>query len=128
LAALNHGTFRSPIRAARRRTLRAATQASEIGEIKITEDQNLIISIQVTGVDIEPILRAAEANDNAGNRRADPESCLLNSRFQIPVACSPPTSSTGAAPGARWSCHENARDDRRPARSRALDGGAGLSV
>ena len=24
---------------------------------------------QVTGVDIEPILRAAEANDNAGNRR-----------------------------------------------------------
>jgi hypothetical protein len=43
--------------------------ASEIGEIKITEDQNPIISIQVTGVDIEPILRAAEANDNAGNRR-----------------------------------------------------------
>jgi len=28
-----------------------------------------VISIQVTGVDIEPILRAAEANDNAGNRR-----------------------------------------------------------
>ncbi|HQC98291.1 MAG TPA: phage resistance protein, partial [Aquabacterium sp.] len=43
--------------------------ASEIGEIKITEDQNPVISIQVTGVDIEPILRAAEANDNGGNRR-----------------------------------------------------------
>ena len=44
--------------------------AGEIGEIKITDDHaTRSISIQVTGVDIEPILRAAEANDNAGNRR-----------------------------------------------------------
>ncbi|MEY4562235.1 MAG: hypothetical protein RLZZ618_1512 [Pseudomonadota bacterium] len=71
LAALNHGTFRSPIpgREAQDVLRKFRDWASEIGEIKITEDQNPIISIQVTGVDIEPILRAAEANDNPGNRR-----------------------------------------------------------
>lgn len=71
LAALNHGTFRSPIpgREAQDLLRKCRDWASEIGEIKITEDQNPIISIQVTGVDIEPILRAAEANDNSGNRR-----------------------------------------------------------
>jgi hypothetical protein len=71
LAALNHGTFRSPIpgREAQDVLRKCRDWASEIGEIKITEDQNPLISIQVTGIDIEPILRAAETNDNAGNRR-----------------------------------------------------------
>jgi hypothetical protein len=71
LAALNHGTFRSPIpgREAQDVLRKCRDWASEIGEIKITDDQNPVISIQVTGVDIEPILRAAEANDNVGNRR-----------------------------------------------------------
>lgn len=71
LAALNHGTFRSPIpgREAQDVLRKCRDWASEIGEIKITEDQNPVISIQVTGVDIEPILRAAEVNDNTGNRR-----------------------------------------------------------
>ncbi len=71
LATLNHGTFRSPVpgREAQDVLRKCRDWASEIGEIKITEDQNPIISIQVTGVDIEPILRAAEANDNPGNRR-----------------------------------------------------------
>lgn len=71
LAALNHGTFRSPIpgREAQDVLRKCRDWASEIGEIKITEDQNPIISIQVTGVDIEPILRAAYLNDNPGNKR-----------------------------------------------------------
>lgn len=71
LAALNHGTFKSPIpgREAQDVLRKCRDWASEIGEIKITEDQNPVVSIQVTGVDIEPILRAAKANDNAGNRR-----------------------------------------------------------
>lgn len=71
LAALNHGTFRSPIpgREAQDVLRKCKDWAGEIGEIKITEDQNPIVSIQVTGVDIEPILRAAEVNDNTGNRR-----------------------------------------------------------
>ena len=71
LAALNHGTFKSPIpgREAQDVLRKCRDWASAIGEIKITEDQNPVVSIQVTGVDIEPILRAAETNDNAGNRR-----------------------------------------------------------
>lgn len=71
LAALNHGTFKSPIpgREAQDVLRKCRDWASEIGEIKITEDHNPVVSIQVTGVDIEPILRAAEANDNPGNRR-----------------------------------------------------------
>ncbi len=71
LAALNHGTFRSPIpgREAQDVLRRCRDWAGDIGEIKITEDQNPIISLQVTGVDIEPILRAAEVHDNTGNRR-----------------------------------------------------------
>jgi hypothetical protein len=71
LAALNHGTFKSPIpgRESQDVLRKCREWASEIGEIKITEDQNPVVSIQVTGVDIEPILRAAESNDNAGNRR-----------------------------------------------------------
>lgn len=71
LAALNHGTFRSPIpgREAQDVLRKCKDWAGEIGEIRVTDDQNPLISIQVTGVDIEPILRAAEANDNVGNRR-----------------------------------------------------------
>jgi hypothetical protein len=71
LAALNHGTFRSPIpgREAQDVLRKCRDWNSEIGEIKITEDKNPVVSIQVTGIDIEPILRSAEANDNAGNRR-----------------------------------------------------------
>jgi hypothetical protein len=85
LAALNHGTFRSPIpgREAQDVLRKCRDWASEIGEIKITEDQNPIISIQVTGVDIEPILRAAEANDNAGNRRRRVREALFR-ELEIP--------------------------------------------
>lgn len=85
LAALNHGTFRSPIpgREAQDVLRKCRDWASEIGEIKITEDQNPIISIQVTGVDIEPILRAAEANDNAGNRRKRVRDALFK-ELEIP--------------------------------------------
>ena len=80
LAALNHGTFRSPIpgREAQDVLRKCRDWASEIGEIKITEDQNPVVSIQVTGVDIEPILRAAEANDNAGNRRKKVRDALFD--------------------------------------------------
>jgi hypothetical protein len=71
LAALNHGTFRSPIpgRESQDVLRKCRDWAGEIGEIKITDEQNQVISIQVTGIDFEPILRAAEASDNAGNRR-----------------------------------------------------------
>ncbi len=71
LAALNHGTIRSPIPGQEAQlVLRKIKEwASEVGEIKFGDDQNPVISIQITGVDLEPILRAAETNDNEGNRR-----------------------------------------------------------
>jgi hypothetical protein len=79
LAALNHGTFKSPIpgREAQDVLRKCKDWSTKIGELKVTEDQNPVVSIQVTGVDIEPILRAAEANDNAGNRRKKIRECLF---------------------------------------------------
>ncbi len=71
LAALNHGTFRSPIpgQEAQQVLRKVRDWAGEVGEIKVTEDANPVISIQITGVDLEPVIRAAEGNDNPGNRR-----------------------------------------------------------
>lgn len=72
LAALNHGTFRSPIPGRETQDIlrKFRNWASEIGEIKVASDaNNPLISIQVTGVDIEPIVRGADREDNAGNRR-----------------------------------------------------------
>jgi hypothetical protein len=71
LAALNHGTFRSPIPGRETQDVlrKCRDWAAEVGEIKVTEDTNPVISIQVTGVDIELIVRGAEAHDNPGNRR-----------------------------------------------------------
>lgn len=71
LAALNHGTFRSPIPGQEAQDLlrKCRNWAGEIGELRLTEDMSPTISIHVTGVDIEPILRAASAHDNPGNRR-----------------------------------------------------------
>ncbi|MEY8689675.1 MAG: phage resistance protein [Leptothrix sp. (in: b-proteobacteria)] len=71
LTALNHGTFRTPIpgREAQDVLRKCKNWAAEIGEIRVTEDANPVISIQVTGVDIDPIVRAAESIDNVGNRR-----------------------------------------------------------
>lgn len=87
LAALNHGSFRSiiPGQEAQLVLRKLRDWAGEIGEIKVGEDQNPVISIQITGVDLEPILRAAEANDNEGNRRKLVRD-LLFSQLGIPDA------------------------------------------
>lgn len=72
LTALNHGTIRSPIpgREAQDVLRKCKEWAADIGEIKVTDDANSLISIQVTGVDIEPIVRGpAASSDNPGNRR-----------------------------------------------------------
>lgn len=71
LAALNHGSVVSPIpgREAQDVLKKCRDWAAEVGEIKIVDDQNPTVSIQITGVDIEPILKGAEIFDNPGNRR-----------------------------------------------------------
>src|SRR4029077_2128915 len=45
------------------------TWAAQVGEIKLTDDMNPVISLQITGVDVEPILANAAHYDNDGNRR-----------------------------------------------------------
>ena len=72
LAALNHGTIKSPIpgREAGSVLKKCRSWAGQVGEIKISDDGlSSIISIQLSGVDTDSILENAKVNDNAGNRR-----------------------------------------------------------
>ncbi|MGV0029259.1 hypothetical protein [Phormidesmis priestleyi] len=71
LAALNHGTIKTPI-AGREGSIvlnLCKTWAASVGEIRISEEQNPSISIQLSGVDTERIFKQAEGEvDNRGNR------------------------------------------------------------
>ncbi len=72
LAALNHGTIRSPIPGLEAQTvlLKCRKWAGQVGEIKFSEDPvNPTIGIQLTGVDTDSIIDQARINDNEGNRR-----------------------------------------------------------
>jgi hypothetical protein len=71
LAALNHGTIKTPIegREAQEVLRRVRTWAASVGEIRIGEGQNPTITVQLTGVDTEAILAKARGEDSMGNRR-----------------------------------------------------------
>lgn len=72
LAALNHGSVRSPIpgRESSMVLSKLRNWAAEIGEIKLGEEStNPVVTIQITGVDTAPILANARQFDNEGNRR-----------------------------------------------------------
>jgi hypothetical protein len=74
LAALNHGSIRSPIPGAETKAVlnRCRGWASQVGEIKIGEDpgnSNPTISLQLSGVDTEGILEKVRSIDNDGNRK-----------------------------------------------------------
>ncbi len=71
LAALNHGTIRSPIRGKEAAAVlqKCKQWAAEVGEIKIGEEPtNPTVSVQLSGVDTEAILAAASHEDNPGNQ------------------------------------------------------------
>jgi hypothetical protein len=71
LAALNHGTIRSPLPNGEASTILAKVRgwASHAGEIQISTDAgNPLISMQLSGVDIEGVLENARNIDNFGNR------------------------------------------------------------
>ena len=70
LAALNHGTIRSPIPGREAQTVlrKCRAWAGQVGEIKISEDANPVISIQLSGVDTESILEQAQIHDSDGAR------------------------------------------------------------
>lgn len=71
LAALNHGTIRSPIPGRETAAVlqRCRDWAAQVGELKISDDPvNPVISLQLSGVDTESILKAAQQEDNLGNQ------------------------------------------------------------
>ncbi len=71
LAALNHGTIRTPIpgREGQEVLRRCRTWAASVGEIRIGEEvTNPTISVQLSGVDTETIIEQARREDNQGNR------------------------------------------------------------
>ncbi|MHB8973729.1 MAG: hypothetical protein ACYC3X_26100 [Pirellulaceae bacterium] len=71
LAALNHGTIRSPIpgKEAGLVLQKVKDWSSQVGEIKVERDTpNPTITIQLSGVDTEAIIAAAEHEDNSGNQ------------------------------------------------------------
>lgn len=71
LAALNHGTIKSPIPGQEASIVRERLRqfAARCGQIKFSDSGNQpIISIQVSGVDLDGILERASDHDNPGNR------------------------------------------------------------
>jgi hypothetical protein len=71
LAALNHGTIRTPIegREAQEVLRRVRAWAAGVGEVRVGEGNNPTITVQLTGVDTEAILAKARGEDSMGNRR-----------------------------------------------------------
>ena len=70
LATLNYGTIKTPIQGREGSEVlrRCKNWAASVGEIRIGEDANTTISIQLSGVDTEGIIKQAEREDNRGNR------------------------------------------------------------
>ncbi len=70
LAALNHGTIKTPIpgREGQEVLRRCRNWAASVGEIRIGEETNPSITLQLSGVDTEGIIKQAEREDNQGNR------------------------------------------------------------
>ena len=71
LAALNHGTIRTPVANGEASAVLGKIRgwASSAGEIQISADAgNPLISMQLSGVDVEGILENARSIDNFGNR------------------------------------------------------------
>ena len=72
LAALNHGSIRTPIegREVQEVLRRCRSWATEVGELRIGDDpNNPTITLRLAAVDTEGILANAERIDNTGNRR-----------------------------------------------------------
>jgi hypothetical protein len=72
LAALNHGTIRSPIpgREASIVLSKLKQWAGQVGEIRLEGDpNNPTISLHLSGVDVKSVLDRAASHDNASNRK-----------------------------------------------------------
>ncbi len=71
LSALNHGTIKAPLpgREVTQVLQKCRKWAGRVGEIKISDDANPTITIQLSGVDTEAILEDAKVHDNEGSRK-----------------------------------------------------------
>ena len=71
LAALNHGSITAPIAGRERQEVlrRVRGWAAQVGEVRVGEEVDPLITLQLSGVDTESILANAQAVDNPGNRR-----------------------------------------------------------
>ena len=80
LAALNHGSVVSPVPGGEGGVVlqKLRSWATRIGEIRVSEDQVPTVSLQITGVDIEPILANAAQADNDGTRRSKLQRILFD--------------------------------------------------
>ena len=72
LAALNHGSVISPIPGNEGGLVlqKLRRWAALVGEIRVSDDAVPMVSLQITGVDVEPILANAAQFDNDGTRRS----------------------------------------------------------
>jgi hypothetical protein len=70
LAALNHGTIKSPIPGKEGQEVlrRCKKWAAAVGELRVGEESTPIISIKLSGVDTDSIIQQAEREDTQGNR------------------------------------------------------------
>ena len=88
LAALNHGTIKSPIAGQEATTVlnKCKRWAAAVGQIKIQESPGTqpTIQLQISGVDVQSIIDQAEAVDNQGNRIRKLKEMLFT-EFGIPT-------------------------------------------
>lgn len=82
LAALNHGTIRTPVPGSEGVTVlnKLKRWAGQVGEIKIADESaNPVVSLEVAGVDTEGILGNAMSHDSHGNRQAQVRAMITES-------------------------------------------------
>lgn len=79
LAALNHGTVRTPIPGAEKQQVlaRVKTWAAQVGEVRVGDGDNPSLSVLLAGVDVESVIEKALHEDNTGNRRRKVRSLLF---------------------------------------------------
>lgn len=71
IAALNHGTFSSPIpgRESTIITTKCSRWAGQVSELRVSSDTQPVVGLQLVGVDTQSIIDNASDSDNTGNRQ-----------------------------------------------------------
>lgn len=78
LIAVNYGSIRSPIPGGERSTLvmKLRQWASKVGELRMSEDANPQVRLQLSDVDLDGLLDRVKSQDNQGNRKRKVQSLL----------------------------------------------------